>query len=366
MKQALLTTITLLAFCSGWSQLVIDNTETPEALILNTFLGQNMTISNVTFNGTAANAQTIHDQIARYLNGTAGLSSASGLILATGQAIVAEGPNDEGSATMPTLTPFTGDADLTELIFAFGQAGQVNNSCIVEFDFIPNGNTVLFEYIFASEEWPAYANSNFNDVFGLFLSGPGIAGPFSNEAINIATIPGTSLAVSINNLNNGNTNTGPCEYCEFYVSNGLGSTPMVNPEVQYNSYSTELTASGAVSPGQVYHLKFAVANVGDNSLDSAMFLTAGSFRSMLILGNESFAAQKVEMYPNPATDMINISAADAISKVTIYDLQGRILKSVHIAAGEARIDIESLSTGTYVVAFVLANSSSSTQKLVVR
>ena len=121
-----------------------------------------------------------------------------------------------------------------------------------------------------------------------------------------------------------------------------------------------------MSPGQVYHLKFAVANVGDNSLDSAMFLTAGSFRSMLILGNESFAAQEVEMYPNPATDMFNISAADAISKVTIYDLQGRILKSVSIAAGEARIDIESLSTGTYVVAFVLANSSSSTQKLVVR
>ena len=88
-----------------------------------------MTISNVTFNGTAANAQTIHDQIARYLNGTAGLSSASGLILATGQAIVAEGPNDQGSATLPTLTPFTGDADLTELIFAFGQAGQVNSSC---------------------------------------------------------------------------------------------------------------------------------------------------------------------------------------------------------------------------------------------
>jgi hypothetical protein len=291
MKKLLLSIAFIAISFSGRSQIMIANDETPAQLIVNTFIGQNMTINNIKFNNSNAQAEIVHDQMGRFSNGVAGLAVDQGLILSTGNIIGALGPNDSNGETNPTTTPNIGDADLAAI-----SLGNVQNAAIVEFDFIPNGNTVLFEYIFASEEYPFYVNTAFNDTFGLFLSGPGINGPYSNNAINIATIPGTSLAVSINNLNNGNTNTGPCENCEFYIDNGQGTTPEMNTEIQYNGHTTELTATGSVTPGQTYHLKFAIGNVADNAFDSAMFLTAGSFRSQMLLSNPDLAIEKIKMY----------------------------------------------------------------------
>ena len=361
MRTTLLTTIFLSVSLAGWSQIMIATDETPQQLIENTFMGQNLSISNIKFNGTVENAQQLRDQVGRFTNGLVGLNVDQGLIMATGNAMLAVGPNDEGSATMGTIMSFAGDPDLAII----SAPGTVQNVCIIEFDFIPNGNTVLFEYIFASEEYPVFANSQFNDSFGLFISGPGISGPFTNGGINIATIPGTSLPVSINTLNNGNTNTGPCEYCEFYVYNGTGGAGS-STEIQYNATTTEFTASTTVTPGETYHIKLAIGNVGDNSLDSAMFLTAGSFRSANLLGTANNTIEKVKLYPNPANDFIRVSAVDNVSAVTIYDMQGRSLQQHNIGGSDMEIRIDNLTSGTYIVEFLLADNKRSSQKLVVR
>jgi|SRR6478672_4165978 len=362
MKKTLLFTIFLSACFSAHSQLVVTNTETPEELILNTFMGQNASITNVKFNGSTTNAQMIRDQVGRFSNGTDGLSVSQGLLLATGKAILAASANNQTGATNATSLPITGDPDL-----ALITTNTVRNVGIIEFDFVPNFNTVLFEFIFASEEYPTFVNSQFNDVFGLFLSGPGISGTFSNNAVNIATIPGTSLPITINNLNNGTTNNGPCEYCSYYVNNTTtGQNPNTGPStVQYNGRTIELTASGTVTPGQTYHLKFAIANVGDNSLDSGMFLTAGSFRSAM-LANDNFTTEKIKMYPNPANDVVHISSTDAISNITVYDMQGRSLMAVPAGGTNLDLTTSELSTGTYIVEFQSINSGKSTQKLIIR
>jgi hypothetical protein len=360
MKKILLSILLLFVGFSVHPQLTVTTTETPQQLVINTFAGPNVTISNIKFNGTESNALAIRDQVARFSNGDAGIGAGQGLLLATGKAIVAAGPNNASGATNATSAPISGDSDL-----ALIADNTIRNVCIIEFDFIPTGNTVLFEYIFASEEYPEFTNSSFNDAFGLFLSGPGISGPFSNGAINIATIPGTAAPVTINNLNNGISNNGPCEYCQYYVNNGTGSNPILNPEVQYDGLSTEFTASGPVTTGQTHHLKFAIANVGDNALDSAIFLTAGSLRAAT-LGNESFATEKVKMYPNPATDFIHIKATDDISKITIYDVQGRALLQTITSGTDIELNTQSLSTGTYIVEFVMDNYEKITQKLVIR
>ena len=71
---------------------------------------------------------------------------------------------------------------------------DINDVAVLEFDFIPSSDNVTFKYVFASQEYFAYENSQFNDVFGFFISGPGIVGPyaspagFPNGSINIATI----------------------------------------------------------------------------------------------------------------------------------------------------------------------------------
>jgi hypothetical protein len=361
MKRVVVSTFFVLVSFSVWSQIEITNTETPEQLVLNTFMGNNLSISNIKFNGSTASAQNWRDQIGKYSNGTASLNSEEGLILATGNVSAALGPNNTGSKSFPTLIPIFGDADLAMI-----SGATVNAVCKLEFDFIPNGDTVLFEYIFASEEYPEFVNSSFNDTFGLFLSGPGISGPYTNNAINIAVIPGTSHAVSINNLNNGNANLGPCENCQYYISNGVGTTPEINSEIQYDARSSIFTALGAVTPGETYHLKFVIANIGtDNQFDSAMFLTQGSLRSAT-LHTQNFERDSVKIFPNPATDFIQVSNADSIVEVNIYDLQGRDVINSKVESTDIKIDTSGLQVGIYVVEFMSINHEITRQRLVIK
>src|SRR5690606_19115784 len=79
-----------------------------------------------------------------------------------------------------------------------------NDAAVVTFNFVPTGDTIMFDYVFASEEYHVYVNSSFNDVFGFFLTGPNPFGPNYNNT-NIALIPGTTTPVTINSVNNGQT-----------------------------------------------------------------------------------------------------------------------------------------------------------------
>jgi len=88
------------------------------------------------------------------------------------------------------------DPDLDNLVSPF----VTFDAAVLEFDFVSVTDTVLFRYTFASEEYPEFACSDFNDVFGFFVLGPGYPTP-----TNIATILGTNppLPVAINTINLG-------------------------------------------------------------------------------------------------------------------------------------------------------------------
>ena len=202
------------------AQLTVSNVQTPAQLVQDVLLGPGITVSNITFNRTAARANAVSLQAASFDNGgTTNLGLNRGLLLTTGKSTVALGPNDSGWSTDPVSNPIFGDPDLLLLT-----TNVVKNVAILEFDFVPNGQNLDFRYIFASEEYPEWTEvPNNNDVFGFFLSGPGISGPFSNGAQNLAIIPFTGGdPVTIFNLNNGPNNLGPCNNCAYYVNNGDG------------------------------------------------------------------------------------------------------------------------------------------------
>ena len=253
------------------AQLLVDNTtQTPAQLVQSVLLGNGITISNLKFNGSSAAANAMRDQVGKFSNGiSTNIGLSSGLILATGKANVAIGPNNQGGASQSPAIPTTGDADLALLT-----TGTVKNIGILEFDFIPSGNNLHINFVFASEEYPEFVGStlNSNDVFGVFISGPGINGPYSGNAKNIALIPSTTTEITINNLN-ATTNW------IYYTSNGIGTTPLVNNTIQYDGFTKVIAAFSNVQIGQTYHIKLAIANVYDNLYDSAVFFDAASFTS---------------------------------------------------------------------------------------
>lgn len=217
-------------------------------------------------------------QMGYFKKGNSSFPIEEGIVLSTGIASSAMGPNDtEGKSDL--MVAGASDPDLSML------AGQdMNDAAILEFDFIPAGNTMEFKYTFSSEEYLEYINSAFNDAFGFFLSGPGISGPYNNNAVNLAVLPNGD-PVTINTIHPAGTNIAgqsyPAQNDAYYVNNPLGS-----PTFQFDGGTVVLTARYAVTPCQTYHIKLCVADAYDQEFDGAVFLAAKSFNSEnLVLTN---------------------------------------------------------------------------------
>lgn len=245
------------------AQLTITSGQTAAWYIQNVLLGSGVTVSNISSTITTNPAN-----IGQFSNGySTNLNVSAGLILSSGDITLAPGPNTQQGAT--GYSGSGSDAELTAIA-----TDQVYDAAVLEFDFVPVSNVLGFEYVFASDEYPEFVNSTFNDVFGFFVSGPNPAGG-NYVNYNIALVPGTTSPVAINNVNNGTASTGPCTNCQYYYDNTSGTT------IEYDGFTTLLNAVCNVIPCQTYHIKLAIGDVGDDAYDSGVFLNAGSFSSML-------------------------------------------------------------------------------------
>ncbi|MBK7130290.1 MAG: choice-of-anchor L domain-containing protein [Crocinitomicaceae bacterium] len=251
---------------SSWTSMAqsitIDQTMTPAELVNNVLVGAGVVVSNVEFNYSAPLANAVQTQVAYFTAGTSSFPISEGVIMGTGNMIMALGPNTSPSMTDNSgVAPDPNDPDLDAISTAV-----MNNEAVLEFDFIPSGDSVVFEYIFASEEYPEYSPSSFNDAFGFFISGPGFSGTYTGGAVNIALLPSPVIPVTINNVN-------PTTNATYYVSNAGGTS------TQFDGYTVTLTAAAQVQCGETYHIKLAIADAGDQAYESAVFLKASSFSS---------------------------------------------------------------------------------------
>lgn len=254
------------------AQMVTNTTMTPAQLVQNVLLGGGVTVSNIKYNGVPS-PPTAQPGSGSFTATPGSFDLAQGLILSSGQVSNIPGP-EPGINSDPLGTG--SDPDLLSIIAQLNPNNPASNDrAVLEFDFIPTGDSVKFNYVFASEEYPGFnCSPQFNDVFGFFISGPGITGPFTNNAMNIALVPGTTLPVSISNIHGADGGPGcAAANAQYYISNTGGTT------VIFGGYTTVLTAKAAVVCGQTYHIKLAICDAGDTAYDSAVFLEAGSFAS---------------------------------------------------------------------------------------
>lgn len=225
----------------------------------------NVAYSNIKYRGA-------NSAVGMFTGGVSdGLGIERGIILSTGNIANAIGPNKCYKTT--TIHQQAGDPDLDKN--GTSSADKSMDAAVLEFDFIPSGDKLEFNYVFASEEYTEFVNSNYNDVFAFFLNGR-----------NIALIPNTMTEVAINSVNH-KTNKG------YYRNNAYPTPSTWNDyfskacQAGYKTpYKTELdgftvvfTAKANVVPGQSHHIKLVVADRGDYSLDSTVFIQGKSFKS---------------------------------------------------------------------------------------
>ena len=259
-----------------WSQLNVESAVngfyTPEELIQNVFQGDGVTILSVNYTGK-------NEAVGLFTQAADFLPIDEGLILTTGSAFLAESPNN--SESVGTLwADQTPDADLSAIA-----SDPIEDLTRYEVTFIPSSDRISFRYLLASEEYPEFACTDFNDVFGFFLTGPNPNGP-DYQANNIAFVPDpadpsgltfTNIPVSINSINGNGFDPGMgCNYdfAQYYNPVSSGNYPT------YDAYLDAFYATAEVIPCETYTIKIAVADVSDDEYDTAIFLEGKSFSAV--------------------------------------------------------------------------------------
>jgi hypothetical protein len=243
MKKLLGLMIGFLVFLVGPAYALTVTPTSDSATLVNNLLGSGISAISSAFTGAS---------------GSAGLFSGagdaiginSGIILTSGQANLAVGPNDSESAT--GSNNFAGSATLNALIPGF----STFDAAILDIVFTSNTGNLFFNFVFASEEYNEWVDSSYNDVFGFFLDG-----------VNIALLP-DETPVSINNVNLGANPS-------YYINNDADVPSPV--DLQYDGFTTVLTAQALGLSAGEHTISLQIADAGDYSLDSAIFLQGGSF-----------------------------------------------------------------------------------------
>ncbi len=294
------------------------------------------------------------------------LGIADGILLTTGRAVSAPGGpggyttwglNGPADSMASYSNAMPGDTGISALM-----GGALSfDACALEFDVVPSYDTLLFDYVFGSEEYTYYSCSPFNDAFAFYISGPGIIG-----VKNIALIPGTSIPVAINSTTD-TAITAPFSaaacaamgtgspFGGLYYNSNRGDSSFT-----YDGFTVPLKAKQHVTVDSVYHLRLVVADVADGVLDAGVFIKASSVTSKPALGPTAIrnaALEGLTAAPNPFADVPSLRVPAVLLSealdVRITDGLGRTVgqyagpgSGLNAALGEA---LRPLSGGLYSV-----------------
>jgi outer membrane protein OmpA-like peptidoglycan-associated protein len=266
------------------------------------FSGQGIVVANVKQTGSK-------QAVGAFTSSANVLQISKGLVLSTGYATGVSGPNTRYNQTkgFGDMKNPGSDPDISKLISA-----KLYDVCILEFDFVPLGNSLQFNYQFGSDEYPEWVGNVYNDIFAFFISD-------ETSTKNIALIPGKSVPVSINTINSQTESdlfldnnvflktikrqtpvTSKTQSKKSFPGNiwqGIKKffttkqQPVADIEVmradaellkkvnqslyrnlQYDGITKKLVAQTYVEPYKKYHLKIIIADVSDNLYDSGVFI----------------------------------------------------------------------------------------------
>lgn len=268
--------------------------------------GEGVTVTNAQLNPACSTSA-----VGTFTGGLDVVGFDSGIILSTGDASHVVGENTTSNISSDNFGGNDSDLD------ALG-VGTSNDTCYLTFDVVSDGGAISFQYVLSSDEYEEYIN--YPDIFGLFYAEVDDQGDIIGDYQNMAWIPGTSDPVSIGTINQ-NINT------ELYIPNcgeALGTIGFT-----MDGLTRVLNVSQDLTSGVTYRIKLAIGDISDTSVDSNVFIKAGS-----VSGTK---AEIGELNPGGKND----DGSDTI-EVTIYRTNG--------SDGSVSADWEALDKDGNVVA----------------
>lgn len=212
----------------------------------------------------------------------------SGVVLSTGKVADIPGQNRKDNV-------MTNGSDLNT---DFGTRGELGDLTQLNLSFFANSlvEKLFFEYVFASEEFPEFGGSGFNDNFELLLNGTNLAKLSDGKT------------VTINNLvaDPNNRSTDHPDYINNPILTGIAANI-----IKLDGFTKVLSFEGLLKQNQANVLSIRIKDVGDGNLDSAVFIKGGSMGTQkaeavleptaVLIKSGSVGTQKAEAVPEPMT-----------------------------------------------------------------
>lgn len=223
----------------------------------NTIFGPGVTVTGASYTGPSGSS-------AIYSNGqlAAGVvPSDTGVILSTGNAASftqSSGDPNRSSGTSTNTTGVNNNSLFNQL------AGRATYDAVwLDVDFIPDADQIAIKFVFASEEYPEYISSQFNDVVGIWVNG-------------------SNVPISVGNGQTGVTNINQVTQPNLMISN---TNDAYNTEM--DGFTVTLSLTMNVTPGQVNSIRIGIADTSDASYDSNLLIAADSVQSVVIANDDT-------------------------------------------------------------------------------
>ncbi|THH35338.1 Hint domain-containing protein [Aliishimia ponticola] len=247
-------------------------------LMAETIFGDDVTITGASYNGDFRSSGV-------YSNGdtvTPGVTpSDQGVILSTG--FVSDFTNSSGQENQSNSTSSntTGGNNIADFNAAAG--ARTYDAAYLDVDFVPTGDLLTMQFVFASEEYPEFQSSVYQDFVGVWING-------------------TLVEIDVGNgdTDPGNINSG--ENSNLYIDN---SNDAFNTEM--DGFTVTMTLTVPVNAGSVNSIRIGIADVADSTYDSALLIAADSAQTTL-----AALTDETSVYPN-GSKTLDVLANDTYS-----------------------------------------------------
>lgn len=217
----------------------------------------------------------------------------TGVILSTGRA--RDFTNSSGDANQSTNTSTNTRGVNNDADFNAAAGARTYDASILEVDFIPDNDLLTMQFVFASEEYPEFTNSVYQDCVAVWING---------ELV--------ELAVGDGDADPGNLNTTTNE--NLYIDN---TGDQYNTEM--DGFTVTMTLTMNVIAGAVNTIRIGVADVSDSNYDSSLLIGGDSVQSVLVAQTDS-----ASVYPSGTVtvDVLDNDSYSGGGTLTITHING--------------------------------------------
>lgn len=185
----------------------------------------------------------------------------TGVILSTGRASHFTRSSGDPNRSTGNSTNTPGQSNNPDFNAAAGT--NTYDASYLDIDFIPTGDTMTMQFVFASEEYPEYTSSQFQDFFGVWVNG--------------SLVP---LSVGDGDIDPGNVS--PAENQNLFIDN---TNDDYNTEM--DGFTVTLTLTMPVNVGVVNSIRIGIADVADSRYDSNVLIAGDSIQTVLVAQDDT-------------------------------------------------------------------------------